>query len=154
MQTSRELSVLAFHVFTELSPFKVEERPKLCLFFCCNRCEFERVQTELLEVGQIKLPGEESVNKVKHNTLIVEESWVIWADRNRDALVKKSSHWVTSEVENIAQDQVTHRAAFNTNLLLFDELLKMRVKREIEPMPDSLRTKKNRIIQVFIVGIH
>ncbi len=109
----------------------------MSLLFSSYRSELKWIQAQLLQVGKVKLPGEEGVHVIEYHAVVIEETWVVWWNGYWDTLMEEGSNWVTPEVQGVAKNKVADWATFDTNLLFFNELLKVGMKGQVEAVADS-----------------
>lgn len=132
----------------------MEQREKLSLLFSADTGEFQRVEAELLQVSQVELPRDVSIDVVEHDALVVEEAGVVGGDGDWDSLVEEGTDRMTPEVQGIPEDQVRNGAALYADLLLLNQFLQVGVESEVKAMTDTLGAEEDGIEEVLVVVVH
>ena len=71
------VSVLANDIVEEPLPFVREEHVQLLSFVLGKRSVLDAVESQFLQVGDVKVPCEEAIQVVESDAVVAHESWII-----------------------------------------------------------------------------
>jgi len=146
------ISIFADDEFEESLPLVIEEFQQRLFLTIGDATVGQRVETQLLEVGDVEIPGEENVEIVECDTFVAHESWVVRIDRYWQALVKEATSRVISHVEYVTENEIAYRTAFNANFILLDHAHQSWMICQMETVTNSFGTKQNGIIQLLVLS--
>ena len=103
----------------------MEELLEVLLLDGTDRSKLNRVETQLLQVHQVKVPVQERNQIVQGHTWSSEEAVIVGVDRNFHTVSKEGPGRVSAKVMNVAKNFVRDRARLDADILLLDHLYKV-----------------------------
>jgi len=138
-------SVLAAHICQENPPLVIEEAFEGGFIRVADWSKVDWVKTKLFQVAKCQIPGQESVQVVESDSRWAEESVIVRTYAHFDTVGEKWTSGVRAQIVLITKNLIRYRAAFDTDVLVFDLLNEVGMHLEIESVPNALSAEQDSV---------